>query len=90
MEEKLKRNSTPKPRPVRYRSREAKAVLGNIGNDRLYELIAAGKLDSYMDGRFRYVTAESIDRYNAELLAAQAPPLRERPRRLAEQSQHQK
>jgi len=35
----------------------------NCGNTRLYELIAAGELDSFLDGRSRKITVESIFRY---------------------------
>jgi hypothetical protein len=33
------------------------------GQTRLYELIAAGELDSFLDGRSRKITVESIYRY---------------------------
>jgi hypothetical protein len=33
------------------------------GNTRGYELIAAGELDSFLDGRSRKITVESIHRY---------------------------
>jgi hypothetical protein len=35
----------------------------NCGQTRLYELIAAGELDSFLDGRSRKITVESIYRY---------------------------
>jgi bifunctional DNA-binding transcriptional regulator/antitoxin component of YhaV-PrlF toxin-antitoxin module len=35
----------------------------NCGQTRLYELIAAGELDSFLDGRSRKITVESIHRY---------------------------
>jgi hypothetical protein len=35
----------------------------NCGNTRLYELIGAGELDSFLDGRSRKITVESIHRY---------------------------
>jgi excisionase family DNA binding protein len=38
-------------------------------NTRGYELLAAGELDSYRDGRSRKITVESIHRYIARRLA---------------------
>jgi hypothetical protein len=35
----------------------------DCGNTRLYELLAAGELDSFLDGRSRKITVESIRRY---------------------------
>ena len=64
------RSPTQKPEPKVVRSREAKVMLGHIGNDRLYELIRTRKLDSYVEGSRRYVTVASIDRHIAEQLAA--------------------
>ena len=37
-------------------------------NTRGYELINAGELDSYLDGRSRKITVESIERYIAQRL----------------------
>jgi hypothetical protein len=37
----------------------------NCGNTRLYELLGVGKLDSFLDGRSRKITVESIHRYIA-------------------------
>jgi hypothetical protein len=39
-------------------------------NTRGYELIAAGELDSFLDGRSRKITVESIRRYITRRLAA--------------------
>jgi hypothetical protein len=39
-------------------------------NTRGYELIAARELDSFLDGRSRKITIESIHRYIARRLAA--------------------
>jgi hypothetical protein len=44
-------------------------MLGNIGPDRLWKLIKAGELDSYLVGRSRFITVESIERYVARHLA---------------------
>jgi excisionase family DNA binding protein len=35
----------------------------DCGRTRVYELIAQGELDSYLDGRSRKITVESIHRY---------------------------
>jgi hypothetical protein len=40
----------------------------NCGNTRLYELLAAGELDSFLDGRSRKITVDSIRRYIARQL----------------------
>jgi hypothetical protein len=42
------------------------------GHTRLYELLAAGELDSYQDGRSRKITMESIHRL-IERRLAEAP-----------------
>jgi hypothetical protein len=48
--------------PIVVRPKCARRML-NCGQTRLYELIAAGKLDSFLDGRSRKITVESIYRY---------------------------
>ena len=51
-------------------------------NTRGYELIAAGELDSFLDGRSRKITVDSIRRYIARRLAPSDPPeTRPQPRR---------
>jgi len=59
-------------------------VMLNIGTTRLYQLIGAGELDSYLDGRVRRITVESIRRRIARLLVASGhpsdPPSRKRGR----------
>ncbi len=42
--------------------RRARHLL-DTGNPRLYELLATGELESYLDGRSRKITLESIHRY---------------------------
>ena len=49
-------------------------VLLNCGRTRVYELLAAGELDSFRDGRARKITVASIHRYIERRLAAEAPP----------------
>jgi hypothetical protein len=76
---KLKRDGDPavKPKPTRLPDlKVALAVRPKIawnmldcGNTRGYELIASGELDSFLDGRSRKVTVESIHRYIARRLA---------------------
>jgi hypothetical protein len=48
--------------------RRARHML-DCGNTRLYELLAAGELDSFLDGRSRKITVDSIHRYIARRLA---------------------
>ena len=48
--------------PLVVRPKCARRML-NCGQTRLYELIAAGELDSFLDGRSRKITVESIYRY---------------------------
>jgi hypothetical protein len=42
--------------------RHARQLL-DTGNTRLYELLAAGELDSFLEGRSRKITVESIQRF---------------------------
>jgi hypothetical protein len=58
--------------PLLVRPRDAWRMLG-CGNTRGYELLAAGELVSFLDGRSRKVTVESIHRYIARKLASAAP-----------------
>jgi excisionase family DNA binding protein len=48
--------------PLLVKPKEASRML-NCGNTRLYELLSAGELDSFLDGRSRKITVESIRRY---------------------------
>ena len=56
-------------------------------NTRGYELLAAGKLDSFLDGRSRKITVASIRRYIEQRLrrTAQSPSLARRDREVAAQ-----
>ena len=47
-------------------------MLLSIGNTHLYELISTGELDSYLEGRARRITVESIQRRVARLVAENA------------------
>jgi hypothetical protein len=49
-------------KPLLVRPRSAWKMLG-CGNTRGYELLAAGELDSFLDGGARKITVESIHRY---------------------------
>lgn len=55
--------------PLVVKPKTAWKMLG-CGNTHGYELIAAGELESYKDGRSRKITIESIKRYVARRLAA--------------------
>ena len=54
--------------PLVLRPREAWRLLG-IGNTRGYELLSAGELESFKDGKSRKVTMASIKRYIERRLA---------------------
>jgi excisionase family DNA binding protein len=64
--------------PLAVTPRQACTLL-SIGNTRLYELIGTGQLDSYLEGRARRITMESIQRRVALKLAeaGAASPRRE-------------
>lgn len=47
-------------RPLVVGTAEAQR-LGGWGKTKIFELIAAGELDSYLDGRVRRITMESIE-----------------------------
>jgi len=55
----------------------------SCSNTRGYELLAAGQLDSFLDGRSRKITVESIHRYIAQRLASSqgTPAQSQSPRR---------
>jgi hypothetical protein len=55
--------------PLVVKPRTAWKML-SCSNTRGYELLAAGDLDSFRDGRSRKVTVESIRRYIAQRLAS--------------------
>jgi|GEM_PF-1787047 len=59
--------------PLAVSPRQACLLLG-VGNTRLYQLIGNGELQSYLDGRARRITMESIRRRVARLLAAAGAP----------------
>ena len=56
--------------PLVVSPRQACRLL-SIGNTRLYGLIGAGELESYLDGRSRRITMVSIRRRLARLLSAE-------------------
>ena len=56
--------------PLAVSPREACRLLG-IKNTRFYQLLAAGELETYRDGRMRRVTMRSIRARIARLLAAE-------------------
>jgi hypothetical protein len=57
-----------KVEPLLVRPRDAWRMLG-CGNTHGYELLNAGELVSFLDGRARKITVESIHRYIARKLA---------------------
>jgi hypothetical protein len=56
-------------------------IMLGVGITRLYELIAARELDSYLDGRARRITVASIHRRIARRLAASGHTAEPPPRR---------
>jgi hypothetical protein len=58
--------------PLLVRPRVARRMLGNIGTERLWELINSGELESYLDGRARRITVASIKAHIASRLALKA------------------
>jgi hypothetical protein len=56
--------------PLVVKPKRAWIMLG-CGNTRGYELLAAGELDSFHDGRSRKITVESIHRY----ISRRLPPV---------------
>jgi hypothetical protein len=68
----LAAQSLAKPEPLVVKPATAWRML-TCGNTRGYELLAAGELDSYLDGRSRKITVESIHRYISRRLAASTP-----------------
>jgi hypothetical protein len=62
--------------PLVVKPREARSMLA-CGNTRLYELLAAKELDSFLDGRSRKITVDSIRRYIARRLAPVVSPTKD-------------
>ena len=60
--------------------RRARYML-DIGNTRLYELLNSNELDSFLDGRNRKITVESIHRLIARRLTQTTGVLNTSPRR---------
>ncbi len=55
--------------PLLVRPRIARQMLGNIGLERLYDLLNSCELESFKDGRARYITIASIEAYIRRRLA---------------------
>jgi excisionase family DNA binding protein len=54
-----------------YRPKQAAQVLG-ISRDKLYDLIRAGRIASVKDGHVRFITADALIAYVAQLKAEAA------------------
>src|SRR5271169_6625081 len=63
-------NPTPSIAPLVVKPRAAWKMLA-CGNTRGYALLNAGELESFLDGRSRKITVESIHRFIARKLAAE-------------------
>lgn len=66
-----KRNIDLEPGPLVVKPRVAWKML-SCSNTRGYELLAAGELQSFRDGRSRKITVESIRRYISRRLSPEA------------------
>jgi hypothetical protein len=55
--------------PLVVRPRDARKLLGSCGTERLYGLLNSGELESFVDGRARWIVVASIHRYIANRLA---------------------
>ena len=51
------------------RPRVARHILGDCSNERLYKLLNTGEIESFVDGRARWIIAESLGRYVSRRLA---------------------
>jgi len=60
--------------PLVVRPRAARKLLGDCGNERLYELLNSGAIQSFVDGRARLISVASISRYVADRLAGAGTP----------------
>jgi hypothetical protein len=56
--------------PLVVRPGAARTLLGNCGTERLYGLLNSGELESFVDGRARWIVVASIHRYIANRLAS--------------------
>jgi hypothetical protein len=67
-------NQPPDPtvEPLVVRPKKARALLGDCSHDELNRKIKNGDLESYLDGRRRLITVESIKRDIARRAAAAA------------------
>jgi hypothetical protein len=77
----ISRNAPSQLAPLVVKPKEARCMLA-CGNTRLYELLTAKELESFLDGRSRKITVESIRRYIARRLAPVVSPTKDtEPRR---------
>ncbi len=65
----IKIDKTDRPKPLVVKPNVAWQLL-SCSNTKGYELLAAGELDSFLDGRSRKITIASIEAYIARHLAA--------------------
>jgi excisionase family DNA binding protein len=71
--------------PLAVSPKEAWHLLG-CGNSRGYDLLAAGELESYVDGRNRRITMRSIKSYIERRLAEAVPVAKMPPQRASKAS----
>jgi hypothetical protein len=78
--------------PLVVKPRDARRMLA-CGNTRLYELLTTRELVSFLDGRSRKITVESIRQYIARRLTLgqeNQPRRRGRPRKPRESTHHER
>lgn len=84
---KRKRRAAPFVEPIAVERSQARDVLGNIGDEKLYKLVNSGEIESYLDGNKRKYLYASLKAYAARMAAThnkvkEVPCVR--PRRSAE------
>lgn len=55
--------SVPDDPRLLVRPRAARHLLGDCSNERLYKLLNTGEIESFVDGRARWIVASSLGRY---------------------------
>ena len=67
MKPELQRVEDKPPGQARLAEVKAACVYGKVGATKLYELIKAGKIEAYKDGRKTLVDLNSVDRHHRSL-----------------------
>lgn len=70
----MSKTTTTTPERDAYSTEEARARLGGIAQQTLYELLNSGELESFTIGKRRLVPAAAITDFIARRMAAPKPP----------------